>query len=289
MSLQSTWFGPWDEAHREFAIACEGLADEDLWTRPEPRLLSVGELAGHIAYWQAVHVFGGGDDARFGLMIRDGAEDHSPSVFVGLQASKESKTGRATFRLRPGAAPWGNTTRTMEPDSASAPGRLRLVSQGGYVGGFVSSDGQTWMQVGAGAFPTTATALGGLAALGGPAEGDSTARTRASLRLNPAPGLTLPILDIAVPKPRPARRGKGAKAADKPETRVTIVAAAGAEVFYTLDGSEPSRTAQKYSKPLSFGPGPRREMRARAWRGDQSSGLVVAVIPALEAGTAQSD
>jgi len=62
MSLQSTWFGPWDEAHREFAIACEGLADEDLWTRPEPRLLSVGELAGHIAYWQAVHVFGGGDD-----------------------------------------------------------------------------------------------------------------------------------------------------------------------------------------------------------------------------------
>jgi uncharacterized damage-inducible protein DinB len=51
----------WDEAYREFAIALEGLPDEDLWQRPHPRLLSVGELAGHIAYWQAVWVTGGGN------------------------------------------------------------------------------------------------------------------------------------------------------------------------------------------------------------------------------------
>lgn len=52
----------WDEAHREFAIALGGLPDEDLWRRAHPRLLSVGELAGHVAYWQAVWTMGGGND-----------------------------------------------------------------------------------------------------------------------------------------------------------------------------------------------------------------------------------
>ena len=51
----------WDEGHREFAIALGGLPDEDLWKRPHPRLLSVGELAGHIAYWQAVWTLGDGN------------------------------------------------------------------------------------------------------------------------------------------------------------------------------------------------------------------------------------
>ena len=51
----------WDEAHREFAIALGDLSDEDLWRRAHPRLLSVGELAAHIAYWQAVWVTGGGN------------------------------------------------------------------------------------------------------------------------------------------------------------------------------------------------------------------------------------
>lgn len=50
----------WDEAHRELAIALGGLSDEDLWTRAHPRLLSVGELAGHIVYGQAVWVLGPG-------------------------------------------------------------------------------------------------------------------------------------------------------------------------------------------------------------------------------------
>jgi len=44
----------WDEGHREFAIALEGLSDEDLWRRAHPRLLSVGELAGHITYYEAI-------------------------------------------------------------------------------------------------------------------------------------------------------------------------------------------------------------------------------------------
>ena len=44
----------WDVAHWEFTQAFEGLSDEDLWKRPHPRLLSIGELAGHIAFWEAV-------------------------------------------------------------------------------------------------------------------------------------------------------------------------------------------------------------------------------------------
>jgi len=62
MSELDTLISAWDEGHREFAIALEGLANEDLWTRAHPRLLSVGELAAHVAYWQAVWVLGGGAD-----------------------------------------------------------------------------------------------------------------------------------------------------------------------------------------------------------------------------------
>lgn len=61
MSTLAPLFEAWDEAHREFAIALGGLSDEDLWKRPHPRLLSIGELAGHVAYWQAVWTLGNGD------------------------------------------------------------------------------------------------------------------------------------------------------------------------------------------------------------------------------------
>src|SRR5207249_2669445 len=42
--------------------AVEGLADENVWKRPAPGLLSVGELAGHIAFWEAVRLAGDGPD-----------------------------------------------------------------------------------------------------------------------------------------------------------------------------------------------------------------------------------
>lgn len=60
MSTLTPLVDAWDEGHREFAIALGGLSDEDLWKRAHPRLLSVGELAGHVAYWQAVWITGGG-------------------------------------------------------------------------------------------------------------------------------------------------------------------------------------------------------------------------------------
>lgn len=62
MSTLTPLIEAWDEAHREFAIALGGLPDGDLWKRAHPRLLSVGELAGHVAYWQAVWTLGEGSD-----------------------------------------------------------------------------------------------------------------------------------------------------------------------------------------------------------------------------------
>lgn len=61
MSTLAPLIEAWDEAYREFAIAMGGLPDEELWKRAHPRLLSVGELAGHVAYWQAAWTLGGGD------------------------------------------------------------------------------------------------------------------------------------------------------------------------------------------------------------------------------------
>lgn len=43
----------WDTAHWEFSLVFEGLADEDVWRRAHPNLLSIGELASHMAYAEA--------------------------------------------------------------------------------------------------------------------------------------------------------------------------------------------------------------------------------------------
>lgn len=47
-----------DSAHFELGEAFKGLEDADVWKRPHPRLLSVGELAAHIAFWQAASFLG---------------------------------------------------------------------------------------------------------------------------------------------------------------------------------------------------------------------------------------
>ena len=81
MSTLAPLIEAWDEGHREFAIALNGCPDADLWKRAHPRLLSVGELAGHIAYWQAVWITGGGS--------------HSPEM---AQLPIQSPFLNATFR-----------------------------------------------------------------------------------------------------------------------------------------------------------------------------------------------
>ena len=47
-----------DTAHWEMGEAFKGLPDADVWRRPDPRLLSVGELAAHVAYGEAQWLLG---------------------------------------------------------------------------------------------------------------------------------------------------------------------------------------------------------------------------------------
>lgn len=46
----------------EITEALKGLADENVWKRPAPGLLSVGELVGHIVYWETLRFAGNGRD-----------------------------------------------------------------------------------------------------------------------------------------------------------------------------------------------------------------------------------
>lgn len=46
----------------EVTEAFKGLADANVWKRPAAGLLSVGELVGHIAYWEAVRLAGEGGE-----------------------------------------------------------------------------------------------------------------------------------------------------------------------------------------------------------------------------------
>ena len=48
----------WEEGYFEVKEAFKGLTDENVWKRPAEGLLSVGELAAHVAYWEAVRFAG---------------------------------------------------------------------------------------------------------------------------------------------------------------------------------------------------------------------------------------
>jgi hypothetical protein len=50
----ATLVSVWDTAIWEFSLVFEGLEDADVWRRPDPKILSIGEIAGHVAYWEAM-------------------------------------------------------------------------------------------------------------------------------------------------------------------------------------------------------------------------------------------
>jgi len=60
--MVEAYLGVLELAYFEVKVAFEGLADENVWKRPTEGLLSVGELAGHIAYWEAVKLAGEGGE-----------------------------------------------------------------------------------------------------------------------------------------------------------------------------------------------------------------------------------
>lgn len=52
-----------EQGYYEVKFAFEGMADENVWKRPAEGILSAGELAGHIAYWEAIRLAGEGREA----------------------------------------------------------------------------------------------------------------------------------------------------------------------------------------------------------------------------------
>ena len=72
-----------DLGYYEVQFALEGLADENVWKRPLPQLLSVGELAGHIAYGEAYRLLNKADDReqyRISSPLIDSRFNYYPST-----------------------------------------------------------------------------------------------------------------------------------------------------------------------------------------------------------------
>jgi len=85
-----------DQGFFEVKFAFEGLADENVWKRPAEGLLSVGELAGHIAYWEAVRLAGEGgeqdSDANGISMAPDLAKCKVSSLLIDHRFGYHPKT-----------------------------------------------------------------------------------------------------------------------------------------------------------------------------------------------------
>ena len=58
MATLEALIGAWDMGYDEYCEAFDGLNDEDLWRRPDPRLLSIGELTGHVAFHETMMTAG---------------------------------------------------------------------------------------------------------------------------------------------------------------------------------------------------------------------------------------
>jgi hypothetical protein len=60
--MLETYLAVLELAYFEVGEAFGGLVDENVWKRPAAGLLSVGELAGHIAYWDALRLSSDGSE-----------------------------------------------------------------------------------------------------------------------------------------------------------------------------------------------------------------------------------
>jgi hypothetical protein len=77
-----------DTAIWEMGEGFKGLPDNDVWKRPHPRLLSIGEVTCHVTYWEAISFLG---------------EDF-PSPLVVAGAKYYTEHADAPFALELGAA-----------------------------------------------------------------------------------------------------------------------------------------------------------------------------------------
>ena len=74
-----------DTAHWEMSEAFVGLPDADVWRRADPRLLSVGELAAHVAYGEARWFLG--EDGVESPLVTPAIRYYTSSVFEPFELS----------------------------------------------------------------------------------------------------------------------------------------------------------------------------------------------------------
>ncbi|HET6386983.1 MAG TPA: DinB family protein [Armatimonadota bacterium] len=83
--MLETYLEALELGYYEATFAFKGLADSNVWKRPAPELLSVGELAGHVAYWEAVKFAGNGRDpamCRVSSPLIDRRFDYYPGTIA---------------------------------------------------------------------------------------------------------------------------------------------------------------------------------------------------------------
>lgn len=98
-----TFLKTFDEFHWEFTLAFETLEDGDVWRRAHPRLLSVGELAGHVSYWEAIRCAspgakGAADISIKSPMIDDRFRYYSTSVDAPVDLGLGAEATLAEFK-----------------------------------------------------------------------------------------------------------------------------------------------------------------------------------------------
>lgn len=84
-----------DLGYFEVKEAFAGLADDNVWKRPAEGLLSVGELAGHVAYWEASRLAGEGGGELAGLMQPDLEKCQVSSLLIDHRFNYHSNTIQA--------------------------------------------------------------------------------------------------------------------------------------------------------------------------------------------------
>ena len=114
----------------EVSEAFTGLADDHVWKRPAPGILSVGELAGHVAYWEAVRFGGAGEERDLSVCtIKSPLVDDRFTYFnstVGLAPSADHLAMTASevaAELQRVHAESMESLKALNPDmAAKAPG-----------------------------------------------------------------------------------------------------------------------------------------------------------------------
>ncbi|MGE0002439.1 MAG: hypothetical protein AB7F50_01695 [Fimbriimonadaceae bacterium] len=71
----------WEMGYFELGEALAALPDADVWTRPHPKLLSVGEIVAHLVYWEA-NDFPKASDAS--LLVTEAARYYTSNIEAPL-------------------------------------------------------------------------------------------------------------------------------------------------------------------------------------------------------------